>query len=674
MRTSNSMRWLVVALSAAMLLAVVAACAGETVEVPGQTVVVEKVVTETVEVPGETVVVEKEVIRTVEVAGETVTKEVIKTVEVPGETVVVEKEVVKTVEVPGQTVVVEKEVVKEVRAGYVTDPTTGKVVTAPQYGGTVVAGTGADPAGSDTFFGHPTMKAIEQVAEQLGGTDWAVNRNEVDLKGIYLPDSAITGRLAESWESSPDGLTHTFNIRQGVNWHDKAPMNGRELTAKDVEYSWHRYTGLGSGYTEFSPNIAQWGGVDDLGLESITATDDHTIAFTLGAPSLQAPRELLWGYPLGILPPEVIQEHGDVTDWRNLVGTGPFSLTEWVEGSSLTWDKNPNYWGFDEKYPQNRLPYVDELKLLIMPDETTRLAALRTAKLDYLGKLFYTGVKSINTIERLQETNPELQVDVYYVAGNGIALSAQKAPFNDIRVRRAIQMALDMDTVSRTYFKGWSLGSPTGYMGPGLVGYVPQFEDWPEEIRGYYTYNPEAAEALLDEAGLTRGDDGSRLKVGMDFRDLYDLGHHELVVAYLGEIGIEVDLMPMDTGTWAGRLREHSHDGMTTEAVAFEYGIIGPLAQNTSESTWNPAAVQVPEFDAMVEAVRRARTQEEQQRLVREANLYLIENHWHVWVGRAPRFAVAQPWVTGYNGEVVESGVVFGRVWIDQAMKTEFGY
>ena len=107
MRISTSMRWLVVAISAAMLLAVAAACSSETIEVPGETVVVEKVVTETVEVPGETVVVEKEVIKTVEVPGETVTKEVVKEVMVPGETVVVEKEVVKTVEVPGETVTVE---------------------------------------------------------------------------------------------------------------------------------------------------------------------------------------------------------------------------------------------------------------------------------------------------------------------------------------------------------------------------------------------------------------------------------------------------------------------------------------------------------------------------------------------------------------------------------------
>ena len=140
MLTSTSMRWLVVAVSAAMLLAVAAACAGETVEVPGETVVVKEEVVKEVMVPGETVTVE--VVKTVEVSGETVVveKEVVKTVEVPGETVVVEKqvpvEVVKTVEVPGP----ERVMVKEVPGkNYVTDPSNGKVVSAPQYGGTITA-------------------------------------------------------------------------------------------------------------------------------------------------------------------------------------------------------------------------------------------------------------------------------------------------------------------------------------------------------------------------------------------------------------------------------------------------------------------------------------------------------------------------------------------------------
>ena len=256
MRISTSMRWLVVAVSAAMLLAVAAACSSETIEVPGETVVVkeeviktvevpgetvvkevvkevmvpgetvvvEKVVTETVEVPGETVVVEKEVVKTVEVPGQTVTVEVVKevqvpgetvvvekvvtqTVQVPGETVVVEKEVVKTVEVPGETVVVEKEVVKTVEVPgpervvvkevpgkkYVTDPTTGKVVTAPEYGGTLTVAydPGFEVPHADIGVSQPAGQAIGLTLEKMGVGDWALDRDVYNFASWYVPLSVI---------------------------------------------------------------------------------------------------------------------------------------------------------------------------------------------------------------------------------------------------------------------------------------------------------------------------------------------------------------------------------------------------------------------------------------------------------------------------------------------------
>ena len=260
-----------------MLLAVVAACAGETVEVPGETVVVEKVVTETVEVPGETVVVEKEVIRTVEVPGETVTKEVVKevmvpgetvvvekevvktvevpgqtvvkevvkTVEVPGQTVVVEKEVVKTVEVPGETVVVEKVVVQEVAGKkYVTDPTTGKAVTAPEYGGTLTYASKEEWANPDVLVAnHWGAMFTKFVTEKIGFANWGIDRAEYKLADGWTPLFAMTGSLAESWET-PDDKTIVLNIRKGVQWHDKAPIgrSGADCPRHRVQLSpYYRY-------------------------------------------------------------------------------------------------------------------------------------------------------------------------------------------------------------------------------------------------------------------------------------------------------------------------------------------------------------------------------------------------------------------------------------------------
>ena len=317
MRTSTSLSWLVVAVSAAMLLAVAGACGTETVEVPGETVVVEKVVTETVEVPGETVVVEKEVIRTVEVPGETVTKEVVKEVMVPGETVVVEKEVVKTVEVPGETVVVTKEVagpervvVKEVPSGerYVRN-VWGQLVERPQYGGTIaVAIPYGDVRQFDPWDGQNALWSNGLVLEKLGQMDWAIPPDEYDwTQAGYLILNVVTGALAESWEQ-PDLLTTILHIRKGVYWHDKPPMNGRELTAYDVEFSWHRNLGLGSGFTEPSPYAGS--GITGLPLESIEATDKYTLVVKASSFTFNTLDELLYMGFTGsyVQPPEVINE------------------------------------------------------------------------------------------------------------------------------------------------------------------------------------------------------------------------------------------------------------------------------------------------------------------------------------------------------------------------------
>ena len=110
----------------------------------------------------------------------------------------------------------------------VTDPTTGKQVTAPEYGGTLTVPIPDDPPTVDTYYGTGGVIA-GLVVEKLGIGDWGVDRDTFDFRTTYLPDHVIVGRLAERWEQ-PDPTTIIFHIREGVNWHDKAPMNGRALT------------------------------------------------------------------------------------------------------------------------------------------------------------------------------------------------------------------------------------------------------------------------------------------------------------------------------------------------------------------------------------------------------------------------------------------------------------
>ena len=739
MSTSTSLRWLVAAASAALLLAFAVACSeaapapapetivvekevvkevmvpGETVVVekevvrtvevpgetvvqevvkevmvPGETVVVEKVVTETVEVPGKTVV--QEVVKEVMVPGETVIveKEVIKTVEVPGETVVVEREVIKTVEVPGETVVVKEEVIKTIEVpveivktvvkeipgqAYVTDPTNGVTYVAPQYGGTLTFANRRNPPNADqTVGGLGAGYAVSGVLQKLGYANWGIDRSVRDLKNEFLNVSDYVGALAESW-AMPDPTTIVFNIRPGVNWHDKAPMNGRELTASDVAFSFHRLRGEGSGFTEPPPQTSY---IRSLAIESITAPDDATVVFKLEKVQLSAMLSFIDDSYAYIYPPEVIQQYGDTTDWKNLVGTGPFELVEWVEGDSMTFEKNENYWGYDEKYPAKKLPYIDRLRGLLMPDPAVRIAALRAGRIDFLGHNASSQIRTVDEGLSLLKTNPELNANAYYFrANNAYGFRVNEEPFSDIRVRRAMQMALDLPTINKEYFRDLAVITPQGPMGDFQTGFVVPFEQWPEEIKGYYTYDPEGAMALLDEAGLTPGSNGVRFSTELDVVVTgYDGGLAEIAKEYWKQIGVEVEIKQWDGATKNSRWQEGIAKGMTNFISASPYEPSNALSW-LSNGPWNVTGHSEPEYDALFQSILDAETLEEQMRLSREGNMYSVTNHLYVWTALSPWFNFTQPYVAGFNGDFFmgrwQKNSVFARLWIDQALKSQLG-
>ncbi len=724
-----------------MLLAVIAACAGETVEVPGETVVVEKVVTETVEVPGETVtvevvkevevpgetvvvekevvktvevpgetvVVEKEVVKTVEVPGETVTVEVVKEVQVPGETVVVEKEVVKTVEVPGETVVVEKEVVKTVEVpgetvvvekvvvqevpgkNYVTDPTSGKVFTAPEYGGTLTYVLPHSPP-LDTYYCCGGPWEIAGVVETLGIADWAVDRDKWTFPPTYLDSEQVKGLLAESWDISPDGLAYTFNIREGVRWHNKAPMNGRELTADDIVYNYHRMLGNRLTGTEFSeaepsPVLRSC----DV-IESVTATDESTVAFKLSHIDLNFLVNIGTSYCGYMYPPEVIEEsrtsevpQGIIknADWSKLVGTGPYEITDSVEGTSMTYTKNPDYWGYDEKYPANRLPYIDQLTNLKIQEAATVAAALRTAKIDMI--IYDPGHMNFEFAESISRTNPEITLWKWYSRSN-YSLAAYNplipSPTDDIMVRHAIQMALDLETITATYFKGHGKWIPQGKVGDGIIGgYNNPFEEWPEEVKQYWRYDPEGAEKLLDEAGYPRGPDGIRFSLPLVHRINSDLGYLEILKAYLAEIGIDGgEIETVDQATWVAMAIDGTWGGGGLVLQGWHAGMdFPPERMCLKPSAFYMKLPDDPVWEAMHEGVMAAATFEEQARLVKACDWHQILQHMYIWGPKVPQFSASQPWVMGYNGENAlstqsEAAAIYARLWIDQELKEAMGH
>ena len=554
----------------------------------------------------------------------------------------------------------------------VTDPTTGEMVTAPEYGGTITfIDNGSASAVTDQRVSGAAAKNVQLYLEKLGIANWALDRNVWSYNTQHLPDFTLTGRLAESWEQ-PDPLTFIFKIRQGVHWHDKPPMNGRELTAADVEWSFHRILGLGSGFTKPLDTVH---GINLYNTKSVTATDKYTVVFELKSVALWALDRFLRGSGTAIPPREVIEQYGDDNDWRNVVGTGPFMLTDHVEGTSWTYVKNPDYWGYDEKYPENRLPYVDELKRLISKEQATNLAMMRTGKADYIGYGGDTQITSIDAATSLQRTNPDLNLWPYsYRAETAMAFNVQISPWNDIRVRRAIQMAIDLETINRTYHKGWANTAAAASLGDAMVGYVTPFEEWSDDLKGYYTYDTERAEALLDEAGYPRGADGIRFETvyGHLDRGDFDLDYYQIVMEYLRAVGINVEVRKIPVADWGGYVRDSRGEGLFLNVHNTDY-ITG--LETFYSTGYNPSNVNDPAYDSIMNAFRAATTTEDQQKLAREAVMRAAEQHWTIAGPRVPSFMVTQPWLVGYSGEVelgeMDRAIIFSRLWIDQDLKAE---
>ena len=563
----------------------------------------------------------------------------------------------------------------------VKDPTTGKMVTAPAYGGTLTYASRVPTLYVDPRFGGCLLCWFSPVAEKLGIGDWGIDREEFDLISGYMPLSVIKGSLAESWEM-PDDKTYVFHIRKGVRWQDKAPMNGRELTANDIEYNWHRMLGLGSGYDEPMPNL--WGELASVPWESITATDKFTLVVRLKEPNLGALRNILIHHSGVIYPPEVIEAsktdewpEGRIEDPMSVVGTGPYMVADYVEGSSMTFTKNPDYWGYDEKYPENRLPYIDTLTNLMMLENATILAALRSGRIDYAGFNGFSNLK-VDLAESLQKTNPEIAL-TQWAQRSEVAFSfiVTEPPFNDVNVRHAMQMALDLETINDTYYKGFADTTPSQLI--GVKGYIFPFAEWPDEVKKSYMYDPVGAEALLDAAGYPRGADGIRFKTKLTSLDLFDVDYAELAATYWDEIGVDVEISVLDRPAYMSAMH-----GLTYRSLL--HTIAGYDNDPMSSITWahsgqigksNVTGLQDPVYDAMVEAAQAATSIEEQQRVVRVIDLYHVVNHLRVWGPKVPQFKATQPWVVGFNGEIDlgwgDRPIVFSRLWIDQDLKREMG-
>jgi len=532
-------------------------------------------------------------------------------------------------------------------------PTTKPPVEEPKYGGVFNYVRSTDILQFDEGYGSPWLcNTLHFTNEDLSQADWAKGpegTNEISLNSYGFPGLTLSSPvLAESWEI-PDAQTIVFHIRKGVHFHDKPPTSGRELTADDVAFSIKRVFQLPNAYLRMAETNPQ----------SVEVRDKYTVL--VKGPAGEMIEPLLDG--IRIMPRDMVEKYGDMRDWRNSCGTGPFILDDYVSGASATYIRNPNYWDRDPFHPQNNLPYLDGIKCLIIPDASTRIAAIRTGKSDYYQSAWQDANSLIAAI-------PELKHIRYLTTAPNMIymrLDTPGLPFRDLRVRQALAMAIDYRKMADEYYGGNAqiLSYPIVPLAEFSYAYTP-LDKLPQSIRELWEYHPDKSKQLLTEAGYPNG---FKTEI-VCYAAQVDL--LSIIKAYWAAIGVDLKLDVREYGVYNSIQSAKSHKEML-----YRYGGLANPARIHYARAGGPQNASIVVDEYIEESVRflgaNYFNETAKNQRIREVTLYTYDKCWVIQPPNPYTFVLWWPWVKGYNGETNVGYWNYDDfikwIWLDQELK-----
>ena len=548
----------------------------------------------------------------------------------------------------------------------------------PQYGGELVIRANRDIINFDPYYAETLTSIFGGWMERLVSDDWTVDPAIWDFKITWHPSKYLKGQLAESFEFK-EPCTHIIHLRKGVHWQNVPPANGREFTADDVVFHYNRLYGLGGGFNKPSPFRSSDVRFKDL--ISVTAFDKYTVIFKFKSLTHENIMEALHNATQAqcIENPEAVKQWGDLTDWHHAIGTGPFILKDFVPGKSATLTKNPDYWGYDERYPENKLPYLDSIKFLIVLDDNEALEMMREGKIDIMDRVFSKQAKEI------RKTNPEiLQIFIPRTPTVTILPRNDVKPFNDLRIRKALQMAINLPAIAKSHYQGDIDRYPSTLTATKFMkGWGFPYEQWPQDLKNEYAHNPAAARKLLADAGYPHG-----FKTNVIADTDGEMALLQIVKSYFSDIGVDMEIRTMDPASFVDYVENrHKHDQM----VYRPYGPLGqtyaPLRAITRLHTGLPtnySMVSDTVFDAFYDNAAAATSETELKQVLKNANEYVARQHFAISLLQPREYSLCQPWIKGYHAQIYSiwmgvggaSMLSFygGRYWIDQNMKMSMGH
>jgi len=535
----------------------------------------------------------------------------------------------------------------------------------PQYGGTLNVGhvniTQApmswDPADWNSKQNQDTGMYFEQLF--AGDLDKSVRKGGPYpfTMAAYLPAGSIRGEIAETWEWE-DPLTLVIHVRRGVMFPEKPGiMKRRELTAEDVVFSYYRQRQAPKALP------GNWEHID-----SVTVRDDFTVVFNLNQYNAEWDYRYGYGYYSGILPREL--KNVDVTDWRNAVGSGPFQVADYAPGICQTYAKTPGYWDRETLNGKRyEIPFIDELKYRTLKDKATWLTALRTGQIDIL--------ESINWLSagHLRKSTPELKWSRWLASNcRMLVMRCDQEPFDDIRVRRALNLAVDQRKIVKHFFGGNAelFAFPQK---PEFIGYYEPLEKMPKSVQELFTYNPQKAKQLLAEAGYP---DGFSFVAQVNANDATSMDLVPLVADYLSRVGVMMKLEPMEYVAFLSLLTTGNHGPGYFSRLSQVNPITSLRMHLETGFKYNYSRFSDPEIDVRLAELCESRDANMRQEIVKEITAKMLDRALYIWLPVEYSYTAWWPWVKNYNGELragaIRAAPIYARLWIDREMKKEMGF
>jgi len=463
--------------------------------------------------------------------------------------------------------------------------------------------------------------------------------------GAGTPPGTFTAEpdLAERWEQ-PDETTYVFHLRKGVRWQNKPPVNGRELTADDVKFTFNRFLTVKGNAERYL--------LDSV--DRVEAVDRYTVKFVLTEPYVWLPNKLANALCTWIIAPEVVEKYGDLKRAETAIGTGPFILERHEPNVKSVFKRNPTYFRAGQ-------PSVDGIEWMIVEDDSTGLAMYRTGQLD-AGPWTWWSVRQPD-VDALKKSHPQLiYQDVLGNMAYAISLRNDQPPFTDVRVRRAVSRAIDRQALIDAV---WVRGEPSGPMPRGMKEWSLPIDQLGEGSK-YFRYDPKEARRLLAEAGYPNGFKTQLTATPGYGPDVIDAV--QLVLRYLKDVGINAELKLQEYGAYQATTIRGKFEGMTMGPFAVAWdpddALYGPYAP---EQPRNRGHVSDVKLTAMIKEQRRLKDLEARKKVIFDIQRYIAEQQYYVYLVSPMYTGSWRPYVKNHAANVTfDYGSRVAALWLDR--------